>query len=185
MIEVEIKARCGPDVHHKILALGASALRIENHRDIYFNSQVRDFKGTDEALRIRIKEDGAHLTYKGPKLDRLTKTRLELTSKIEGPEVMEKILVELGFVPSGEVRKRRIKYSLGETILAVDEVEGLGLFLEIEISAEEDWAMKRKCILDLKEHLGLGESIRKSYLELLDEARLEIGHPDSPRGQSP
>ena len=49
----------------------------------------------DEALRIRIKEDGARLTYKGPKLDRETKSRKELTVKIDDPLEMEPILSAL------------------------------------------------------------------------------------------
>lgn len=100
MIEVEIKARCSQDLPPKILALGAIKKAVENHRDIYFNSYLRDFRSTDEALRIRIKDDGARLTYKGPKLNSQTKSRLELTVEINDPQAMQKILVELGFRPS-------------------------------------------------------------------------------------
>ena len=76
MIEVEVKARALPETIGNILALGATLIGTENHRDLYFNSPLRDFKESDEALRIRIKEEGARLTYKGPKLDKETKSRL-------------------------------------------------------------------------------------------------------------
>ncbi len=69
----------------------------ENHRDLYFNSPQCDFRKSDEALRIRIKEEGARLTYKGPKLDSQTKSRLELTVHIDNPEEMVQILEALGF----------------------------------------------------------------------------------------
>jgi adenylate cyclase class 2 len=82
---------------------------------------------------------------------------------------MEQILVSLGFLPYGEVRKHRTKYKLGEVIFALDEVEGLGAFLEIEIPGEGDWSGKRKRVLDILAQLGIRESIRKSYLELLEE----------------
>jgi len=169
MIEVEVKARCGPDVLDKILAMGAVLKGIEHHHDIYFNSPNRDFRRTDEALRIRIKEGGARLTYKGPKLDSRTKSRLELTVVVKDPTAMEKILAELGFRPSGEVRKRRTKYTLGEVTFALDDVDGLGSFLEIEAPAEDDWADKQEKVLAILQRLGQGESIRKSYLELLEE----------------
>jgi adenylate cyclase class 2 len=173
MIEVEVKARCDPEVADKILAMGAVLKGTEHHHDIYFNSPMRDFRITDEALRIRIKEEGARLTYKGPKLDSLTKSRLELTAEVEDPTAMEKILAELGFSPSGEVRKRRIKYILDEITFALDDVEGLGTFLEIEAPAEDDWTDKQERVLEILQCLGLGESIRKSYLELLEEQHQE------------
>ena len=106
MIEVEVKARAPEDMAERIAALGATLLAVENHHDLYFNSPQRDFKESDEALRIRIKEEGARLTYKGPKLDQTTKSRLERTVKIDDPQQMEQILSALGFVLSAQVRKR-------------------------------------------------------------------------------
>lgn len=189
MIEVEVKTRCGPEVLDKILAMGAVLKGTEHHHDIYFNSPTRDFRRTDEALRIRVKEEGARLTYKGPKLDMRTKSRLELTVKLENPTVMEKILTELGFQPSGEVRKQRTKYTLGEITFALDDVEGLGSFLEIEASAEDDWADEQEKVLEILQLLGQEGSIRKSYLELLEEKRQKDGvsfsHLHKPLPDSP
>ena len=169
MIEVEVKARALPDTLDKIISLGAAFAGTENHRDLYFNSPQRDFRKSDEALRIRIKEEGARLTYKGPKLDQETKTRKELTAKIDSPDEMAEILSALGFVLSAEVRKRRTKYALGDVTFALDEVEGLGAFLEVEISGEADYEEQRRRVLSLLEKLGMGKSIRSSYLELLEE----------------
>ncbi len=169
MIEVEVKARSKPDILQRIKALGAVLIGIEHHRDIYFNSPVRDFRESDEALRIRVKEEGSRLTYKGPKLDSETKSRKELTIKIDDPEAMMQILQSLGFVPSGEVVKNRVKYALGDVIFAMDDVSGLGSFIEIEIAGGNDWPEKKILLQDLMTKLGLGESIRKSYLELLLE----------------
>ncbi len=173
MIEVEVKARSHPDTLQRIKALGAALSATEHHRDIYFNSPMHDFGQSDEALRIRIKDEGARLTYKGPKLDSETKSRKELTVKIDDPEAMKQILLSLGFAPSGEVVKRRIKYTLGEAVIAMDDVEGLGEFLEVEIAGGQDWSIQRRKVLDILAELGLDESIRKSYLELLLERRSE------------
>lgn len=172
MIEVEVKARALPDTIQKIKALGAVLISTEHHHDIYFNSPLRDFGRSDEALRIRIKDEGARLTYKGPKLDHETKSRKELTVKIDDPRAMAQILISLGFVPSGEVIKRRTKYALGDVIFAIDEVNGLGSFLEVEMTGGQDWSLERRRVLDILASLGLGDSIRKSYLELLMEQRL-------------
>lgn len=169
MIEIEVKARADEQTLQKILDLGAVFQSEENHRDIYFSSPLRDFKESDEALRIRVKEEGARLTYKGPKLDGTTKSRREYTVKIDSPARMEEVLEALGFSHSAEVRKRRIKYTLGDVTFALDDVEGLGSFLEIEISGDDNWVAQREKVLSLLVQLGLGESIRKSYLELLEE----------------
>jgi adenylate cyclase class 2 len=177
MIEVEVKARCNPEIREKIVALGAIQKGTEHHHDIYFNSPMRDFRITDEALRIRRKDEGARLTYKGPKLDSQTKSRLELTVMLDDPSAMEKILAELGFRPSGEVRKKRTKYALGEIIFALDDVAGLGTFLEIEAPAEDDWIAKQAHVMEIFHQLGLEESIRKSYLELLMDQQKYIPKP--------
>ncbi len=169
MIEIEVKARADEKTLQKILDLGAVFSGEANHKDIYFSSPLRDFKESDEALRIRIKEEGARLTYKGPKLDGATKSRREYTVKIDSPARMKDVLEALGFSPSAEVRKRRTKYTLGEVTFALDDVEGLGSFLEIEISGGDNWEAQREKVLSLLAQLGLGESIRKSYLELLEE----------------
>jgi adenylate cyclase class 2 len=188
MIEVEVKARAGPDILEKIRSLGAEPLSVEHHRDLYFNSPARDFKVTDEALRIRIKEEGARLTYKGPKLDSKTKSRKEITVKIDDPSAMEETLLALGFVKSGVVKKVRRKFSLGKAVIALDEVEGLGQFVEVEMVVSEDadeckadagdeahqkgWSSKRGEVMEILQALGSKESIRESYLELL----IESGH---------
>jgi adenylate cyclase, class 2 len=169
MIEVEVKAHAGSDTAEKLLALGAVLVGVENHHDLYFNSPQRDFKKTDEALRLRIKEEGPRLTYKGPKLDEETKSRKELTVKIDDPVQMRQILESLGFVLSAEVKKRRTKYSYGSVTFSLDEVEGLGSFMEIEARGDDDWEAQKEIVLSLLHQLGLGDSIRSSYLELLEE----------------
>ena len=177
MIEVEVKARAGEDTAEKIVLLGAIPLAVENHQDLYFNSPLRDFRKSDEALRIRVKEGGARLTYKGPKIDSATKSRREMTVGVDSPEEMQAILQALGFTLSATVCKRRAKFSFEGAVLALDEVEGLGRFVEVEIAApegvvgaEDSYEGQREKVLSILARLGLGESIRRSYLELLDES---------------
>jgi len=171
MIEVEVKARAPEDIAERIAALGAALLVVENHHDLYFNSPQRDFRFSDEALRIRIKEEGARLTYKGPKLDQTTKSRLERTVKIDDPLQMEQILSALGFVRSAQVRKQRCKYSYEGVILALDEVEGLGRFVEVEAEGAGDYEEQKQKVLSILSRLGLSDSIISSYLQLLEEKK--------------
>jgi len=175
MIEVEVKARATEDMAERIIALGGKLKVVENHHDLYFNSPLCDFRETDEALRIRIKEDGARLTYKGPKLDLATKSRNELTVRIDDPRQMEEILRALGYVLSARVNKRRSKYSYPGVVIALDEVEGLGSFLEVEAEGDGDYEKEREKVLAIMRRLGLTESIRSSYLELLLERQFKSG----------
>jgi len=178
MIEVEAKARSKPDTKERIQGLGAKLVGVEHHCDAYFNSPQHDFREADEALRIRVKDQGARLTYKGQKLDLKTQSRQELTVEIDDPEAMENILTALGFVKSGLVKKVRTKYALGQAVIALDDVEGLGSFIEVEISGtifgsdevEADFAEKRDMVMEILARLGLEEPIRESYLELLSKS---------------
>jgi adenylate cyclase class 2 len=178
MIEVEVKARAPEDIAERIAALGATLFVVENHHDLYFNSPQRDFKESDEALRIRIKEEGARLTYKGPRLDQTTKSRLERTVKIDDPLQMEQILGALGFVLSAQVKKRRAKYSYEGVVLALDDVVGLGRFVEVEAEGEGDYEEQKQTVLSILSRLGLHESIRCSYLELLEAKKMKENNVD-------
>lgn len=79
-----------------IIALGATPIGIEKQTDTYYNSQYSDFGETDEALRIRVQDGRYFLTYKGPKMDRVSKTRKEFQVDINDADSMGKIF---GFFP--------------------------------------------------------------------------------------
>jgi adenylate cyclase class 2 len=141
--------------------------------DEYFNHPCRDFAQTDEAVRIRTVGDASVVTYKGPKLDATTKTRreLELPLAVSHAEFAE-LLTALGFQRVLTVRKSRRPFELdhqGQTVHgAWDEVDGVGTFVELELTADEAGLDEAKrTIASLAEELTLGPSERRSYLELL------------------
>ena len=153
----------------------ALAAQIEQ-ADRYFAHPSRDFAATDEALRIRSVGERNWVTYKGPKIDRTTKTRRELELPIEpgesGAARFAELFAALGFTPVATVRKRRRKAALdwrGEHVeIVLDEVDELGQFCEMEISADDarlDAA--RAALADLARELRLTDVERRSYLEML------------------
>ncbi len=115
MIEAEIKLKIVSleELCEKLTACGFTAGEHLKESDIYFNSPSRDFRKTDEALRIRISTDQAtgesvsSINYKGPKLDRVTMTRVERETEIADGETAKQILEALGFVPVSPVVKER------------------------------------------------------------------------------
>lgn len=147
-------------------------------RDSYFDHPARDFGRTDEALRIRTDGSGNYVTYKGPLIDPNTKTRAEIDVRLaEGPGAAQQfaeLLCALGFREFESVIKSRVPFHLdweGHRIeIALDDVRGLGHFVEIECLTEESqFANARDAVLRLAEHLGLHDSERRSYLQLLVE----------------
>jgi adenylate cyclase, class 2 len=156
--------------------LGARGGEVLEQVDRYFNHPARDFAKTDEALRLRRVGAANFITYKGPKLDPTTKTRREIELPLPPgaaeAEGFSELLVALGFRPVSEVRKTRrllhVDFQGHPVEVALDNVAGLGAFIELELSADENkMAAAKACIAALTAALGLHDSERRSYLELL------------------
>ncbi len=183
--EVELKFPVADvaELRWRIEELGARAGPPIAQSDRYFAHPSRDFKQTNEALRVRSLGDRCVVTYKGPVLDREVKTRREIelpigTTAAEGNEFAE-MLVLLGFREVRRVEKVRVPFHLdwnGVSMeLALDEVAGLGLFVEIETLADDsNRDVRRDAVLALAARLGLTTPERRSYLSMLllhDEGR--------------
>lgn len=163
-------------LRHSLEALGATFEPPVNQVDLYFRHPSRDFAQTDEALRLRRVGEENCITYKGPKIDAQTKTRRELELSMEpGQSDFDKwaeLLEILGFRRVRDVSKERIPGKVtwedGEVHLALDQVAGLGTFLELEILADENELNPAKKRLEsLARKLGLEQSERRGYLDLL------------------
>lgn len=177
MLEVELKFR-NPD-HSRLIAdlhrLGAQS-RGEIHQvDEYFNHPQRDFAQTDEAVRVRESNGQAALTYKGPLVDRETKTRREIELDLAGDRACEKMtewLQAIGFRPVLKVEKTRRQWGLQrdgrEIEIALDHVTGLGHFVELEtVAPESELASARTTLQELAAEMGLTENERRGYLSML------------------
>lgn len=179
MIEVEIKlpVHRRASIEHGLCGLGFQPGHLVRESDIYFTSPFHDFMHSDEALRIRKSEDYSsassvsHLTYKGPKLDAVSSARKELETKIGDPDVCREILLSLGYKELAPVRKLRQYYHRDCMTACVDQVEGLGSFLELEIivETEDDRPAALKEIEDLLHDLDcrMEDTTRYSYLYML------------------
>lgn len=180
MLEIEVKCPVADfdAVQRTLSAWGARAEPPRQEADHYFNAPDRDFAKTDEALRLRRIGADNFVTYKGPKRDLQTKTRAEievpLGSGDEAAEDFARLLQSLGYRPVAVVRKERTVYHCTREGFALeitlDTVAGLGRFIEAEIRAPEDVLQPaRACLLSTIAELGLHETERRSYLELLLE----------------
>lgn len=167
MIEIEIKAYCDSHevLEQKIISLGGRFSSEGSERDLYFNHPSRDFGKTDEAFRIRDANGKCKITYKGPKIGEVGKSRYEKEVDISDPDAMSDVLNRLGFTESGTIIKKRKYYILDGVLVSLDNVEGIGLFAELEIMGEDVKKGEEK-LLSLAKTLGLDRFERRSYLEL-------------------
>jgi adenylate cyclase class 2 len=184
--EVEIKLPLpDKDAMRKAIAdIGGTLLNSETHSDIYYDHPCRSFSITDESIRIRhrtrtegppLSESGqtpVEITYKGPKIDNTTKTRLEYTANIDENELnaMTQILLRTGFKHVATVVKHRTFFDIDGITANIDTVTDVGDYIEFELISDGKDEMKkaRDRILKLANTLGLDEknTIRESYLEI-------------------
>jgi adenylate cyclase class 2 len=179
-VEVKVAIDSSEEMEERILNLGAKKINREVQIDSYFDHPCKTFRDTDEALRIRSRQqiendqtdsDKAltELTYKGPKIDSTTKTRIEATVNLDDSEEMTTIVENLGFKRVATVVKKRQFFILPELTISIDEVEDVGFFMELEsVVATKDVDEARENIFSTMKKLGLdpSQSIRASYLEL-------------------
>ena len=144
-------------------------------RDAYYNHPVREFSQTDEAIRIRTSAGKHCITYKGPRIDQTTKTRQELEIPLgehATEDAAEQLFVALGFTYVTVVEKTRrtgiLAWQDQPLTVAIDEVVGLGTYIEIELLAsEESLSAAQDVVQQAASKLQLQGSIRVGYLDLL------------------
>ena len=194
MYEVEIKVKIQDleEIRDTIRFNGGLYKISLLHEDTYFNmpKELRDFKNTDEAIRLRKSEEfdknnddfslnsKCYLTYKGKKIDSTTKTRQEIEVKVDNLDNMKGILKVLGFQEVLSIHKERELFELlyqDEKIeILLDYIPLLNqYFMELEmiVSSPQDIEDARGILFKLLEifNVNKDESIRKSYLELIVE----------------
>lgn len=175
MLEIELKARV-PDlepVRERLSRLDAVPEGRIHERDIYYNAPHRDFARTDEALRIRFAGTSCVITYKGAKKKEFAlKAREELNCGVESGEVMERILFSMGFTRVAEVSKWREYFRFRGAVISLDQVSGLGTFVEIELADPGAVEAPSEYVAELARELGVPEEpLLLSYLELLLDAQ--------------
>ncbi|WP_069807002.1 class IV adenylate cyclase [Vulcanisaeta thermophila] len=173
MYEVEVKYRVNDlgKVRERLKELKAKFLEHTDEKDIYFNSPCRDFSKTDEALRVRVYGDGTVVvTYKGPRVGGLGKTREEVNVQVNDLDSALELINRLGFREVARIVKSREVYNYENFTIYLDNVEGLGYFVEVETMVNDKELINKAVeeVLSLGDKLGLDRNSieRRTYLEL-------------------
>ena len=159
MIEVEVKLQIKnrEQLIGRLLGLSFEEAEGLYEEDIYFDDREGSIRKNGQALRVRLVENvntggsDTVITFKGEKLDQVSMSREEIELGVLDFETAIHLLESLGYFPvAPRVMKRRQEYvhrfredafksemSFSKITACVDQVEGLGDFLELEILVEE------------------------------------------------
>lgn len=177
-IEIKVRVTSLQPIEAKLIEHDALLIADQDEHDIYFNAPHTDFAKTDEALRLRYVNNQKCgkimppcITYKGPKTGREGfKAREEIIVDLSSGEEFATLLERIGFRKTAAVDKHRKIYRVEKAIVTLDEIDGVGVFSEIEadagLSEEESVAV----IETVAKTFGIeGERLTKSYLEIVLE----------------
>ena len=163
---VEIKARVGEPA--QLLArVGAIAERgpVEIRQDDTF------YPCASGRLKLRILADdeGQLIHYHRPDTSAPKESRYTIVATAAPHALRETLAQALG--TRGRVRKTRTLYIVGPTRIHLDDVEGLGHFMELEVVLGDDQTTADGVAIarDLMRQLGIGDDqlVDRAYVDLL------------------
>jgi len=166
-VNIEVKARVDDFDALKARAASMSdgSLQVIPQEDTFFNTEMGRLK-----LRVQAPDAGYLIYYERPDQDGPKRSNYHL-AKTDDPENLRTTL-SLALGVRGVVRKTRYLYLVGQTRIHLDEVEGLGHFMELEVVMREGQsdAEGQAIAEDLMRRLGIREEalIEGAYMDLLE-----------------
>jgi predicted adenylyl cyclase CyaB len=164
---IEIKARVDDFEALKARAesLSDQPLVVIPQEDTFFNIENGRLK-----LRIQAPDAGTLIYYERPNQDGPKRSDYHL-AETQDPDSLKTVL-SLALGIRGVVKKTRYLYMAGQTRIHLDEVEGLGHFMELEVVMREDQHdVEGQAIAeDLMRKLGVRKDalIDGAYMDLLE-----------------
>jgi adenylate cyclase, class 2 len=176
-LEAECKFRVDnfDQTRQGLASMGARFVGREEHRDTYLRHPSRDFRATDEALRIREVNGEPYITYKGPRRTGPIKIRPEMELPLMPNTVDDWLQIwnHLGFTLALTVHKTRdvfeLEFNARKVVVTLDHVESLGDFVEIEriLLNDSEVESAERDIQSIATQLGLNVVEKRSYLGML------------------
>lgn len=166
-IEIKARVRNFADIRRRAEVLSDLPLKVITQEDTFFHVKkgrlkLRDF-GTGSAQLI---------FYQRPDQDGPKRSDYKIfeTDDLAGL----KAVLELAYGIRGRVRKTRYLYLTGQTRIHLDDVAGLGQFMELEVVLREDQsdAEGQSIAEDLMSRLGVeaDDLVEDAYIDLLERS---------------
>lgn len=165
-IEVKAHARKFEDIKARAERLSDTPVQAISQEDTFFNVDEGRLK-----LRVLAPDQAQLIFYTRPDQEGPKRSDYHLAYSND-PANLKRVL-ELACGVRGVVRKTRYLYLIGQTRVHLDEVEGLGPFMELEVVLEEgqDDAEGQRIAEELMSALGVerGDLIDGAYMDLLEK----------------
>ena len=164
-IEIKARTRDFEEVRRRAESLSDTLVEVIPQEDIFFNTEKGRLK-----LRILALNLGQLIYYTRP--DQQGPKRSEYHFyETPDPENLKRVL-ELAYGIRGVVKKTRYLYLVGQTRVHLDDVEGLGQFMELEVVMGEGQgdAQGQAIAEGLMSRLGVGRGdlLEGAYMDLLE-----------------
>ena len=173
-IEAKLKVDSLEEVETRLKELSAEFIEEQFQCDCHFDDASAALTNSDRCLRLRKQIAGEYtryfLTFKGAREQSNFKKRQEIEIEIADADSTEKLLTALGYGRTLSVEKKRRLWQFHGCEIALDELQLLGNFVEIEGPDDE-------IITEVQKILGLENlsHIPKSYASLIvDKLRHQI-----------
>ncbi len=164
-IEIKAEVKDASAFQARAEALSDRPVRVIRQEDTFFNVADGRLK-----LRIEDKNQGQLIFYRRPDAAGPKTSFYEIYPSGD-PGALAKVL-SAGLGVRGMVRKIRRLYLVGQTRIHLDEVAGLGVFMELEVvlAPGQEEAAGRAIADDLREALGIGPEalVQGAYLDLIE-----------------
>lgn len=179
MKEIEVKARIrnADQILEKLTALGCVLSEPIRQIDTVYAKVVGTFDEymkNDHFIRIREKSDGKFIfTVKKP-LSKEVLTKAEHETEVKDAQELEQAIFLMGYQTANRVIKTRRTTHCGELEICIDDVEGLGAFIEVEKMSDADMGIVRKELNVFLASLGISaeDQVHKGYDILMIEKGL-------------
>jgi len=164
---IEIKARVDniEELKTRAEALSDQPLAVIPQEDTFFNTEKGRLK-----LRVLAPDRGTLIYYERPDQDGPKRSDYHLAGTNDPDSLKKTLTSALGV--RGVVKKTRYLYMVGQTRIHVDDVEGLGHFMELEVVMREEQtdAEGQAITEDLMRKLGVREDalIEGAYMDLIE-----------------
>jgi predicted adenylyl cyclase CyaB len=166
-IEIKARVRDFPALRERAEKLSDTSVEVISQEDTFFHTPQGRLK-----LRVLSADRGQLIYYTRPDQESPKRSEYHLLHTSD-PDNLKQVLA-LAYGIRGVVRKTRYLYLAGQTRIHLDDVEGLGQFMELEVVLKEGQSdAEGQTIAEvLMTSLGVESSdlLERAYMDLLESA---------------
>jgi predicted adenylyl cyclase CyaB len=164
-IEIKARVRDLAEMQRRAESLSDAPVRVIPQEDTFFHTEKGRLK-----LRLLAADQGQLIYYTRPDREGPKRSDYHIFYTPD-PDSLKRVL-ELAYGIRGVVRKTRYLYQVGQTRVHLDDVEGLGQFLELEVVMQEGQndAQGQAVAEELMARLGVEKTdlLEGAYMDLLE-----------------